>query len=142
MFSVINNQLSVVASLTSNAQQIVADNIVQLKAQYGHDNGVNNGTVLTGPYAAGDGIVDGYDTLTPATAAAWNQVLTVRIGLVARSAQAEKPSGSGPACDTTTTQPSWSGGSFNLSANANWTCYRYKVFETVIPLKNILWTQG
>jgi type IV pilus assembly protein PilW len=142
VFSVINSQLSVVASLSSNAQQVVADNIVQLKAQYGHDNGVNNGTVSTGPYAAGDGIVDSYDTVTPTTAAAWNQLLTVRIGVVARSAQPEKPSGPGPACDTTTTQPSWSGGNFNLSANANWMCYRYKVFETVIPVKNIIWTQG
>ena len=137
-----NNQLTVVASLQSTAQQVVADNIVQLKAQYGKDNGVNNGTVLTGPYVAGDGVVDSYDTVTPATAAAWNQLLTIRIGLVARSAQPEKPSGPGPACDTTTTQPSWSGGNFNLSANANWMCYRYKVFETVIPVKNILWTQG
>jgi type IV pilus assembly protein PilW len=142
VFSVVNNQLTVVASLQSTAQQVVADNIVQLKAQYGKDNGVNNGTVLTGPYVAGDGVVDSYDTVTPATAAAWNQLLTIRIGLVARSAQPEKPSGPGPACDTTTTQPSWSGGNFNLSANANWMCYRYKVFETVIPVKNILWTQG
>jgi type IV pilus assembly protein PilW len=142
VFSVVNNQLTVVASLTSAAQQVVADNIVQLKAQYGHDNGLNNGTVPTGPYVAGDGIVDSYDTVTPATATAWNQLLTVRIGLVARSAQPEKPSGPGPACDTTITAPTWSGGNFDLSANANWMCYRYKVFETVIPVKNILWTQG
>jgi len=142
VFSVVNNQLTVVPSLTSNVLQVVADNIVQLKAQYGHDNGVNNGTVLSGPYTASDGIVDSYDNVTPATAAAWNQLLTVRIGVVARSAQPEKPSGPGPACDTTTVAPTWSGGSFNLSANANWMCYRYKVFEVVVPIKNILWTQG
>ncbi len=142
VFTVVGNQLTVVASLSSNTQQVVADNVVQLKAQYGHDNGINNGTVPTGPYTAGDGIVDSYDTVTPATAAAWNQLLTVRIGLVARSAQPEKPSGTGPACDATTAPPTWSGGTFDLSANAQWQCYRYKVFETVIPVKNILWTQG
>ena len=81
----------------------------------------------------------------PANAAAWNAVLTVRIGLVARSAQPEKPAGGATACNTTTVAPTWSGSAtapFNLTANANWQCYRYKVFETVIPVKNILWTQG
>lgn len=151
VFTVVNNQLSVVASLSSNAQQLVADNIVQLKAQYGKDNGGADPGV-PGPHAKNDGIVDTYDTVIPDVVAdpanAWNQVLTVRIGVVARSAQPEKPSGAGPACDTTTAVPTWSGSAganpnpFDLSANAQWQCYRYKVFETVIPLKNILWTQG
>jgi type IV pilus assembly protein PilW len=142
VFSVVNGQLTVLPTLTSAQAQVVADGIVQLKAQYGKDNGVNNGTVSTGPYVANDGLIDSYDNVAPTSAAAWNQVLTLRIGLVARSAQPEKPSGAGPACDTTTTAPSWSGGNFDLTANANWMCYRYKVFETVIPVKNILWTQG
>ena len=142
VFGVLNNQLTVIATLTSTAQQVVSDNIVQMKAQYGKDNGVNNGTVPVGPYVKDDGIVDSYDNVLPASAAAWNEVLTVRIGLVARSAQPEKPSGAGPACDTTTVAPTWSGGNFDLSANANWKCYRYKVFETVVPVKNIIWTQG
>lgn len=137
VFSVVNNQLVVVTSLASAAQNVVSDNIVQLKAQYGKDDGSGGGT-------AGDGIVDGYDNVTPSSATActtnnataWNQVLTVRVGLVARSSQPEKPSGPGPACDTTTTAPSWSGGNFDLSADPNWMCYRYKVFETVIPVKN------
>jgi len=132
VFSVVNNQLTVVPTLTSNTQQVVADNIVQMKAQYGKDTN-------------GDGVVDTYDTVLPANAAAWNAVLTVRIGLVARSAQPEKPTGGAAACNTTTAAPTWSGSAtapFNLTANASWQCYRYKVFETVIPVKNILWTQG
>jgi type IV pilus assembly protein PilW len=145
VYTVVNDQLTVVPTLTSNTQQVVADNIVQMKAQYGKDNGVNNGTVPTGPYVKDDGIVDGYDSVLPASAAAWNEVLTVRIGLVARSAQPEKPIGGAAACNTTTAAPTWSGSAtapFDLTANANWQCYRYKVFETVIPVKNILWTQG
>jgi type IV pilus assembly protein PilW len=147
VFSVVNNQLTVTATLSSNAQQAVAGNIVQVKAQYGKDNGGVDPS-LPGPHTANDGIVDIYDTVVPPNAAAWNQLLTVRIGVVARSAQPEKPSGAGPACDTTTTTPTWSGSTgsnpnpFNLTANANWQCYRYKVFETVIPVKNIIWTQG
>jgi type IV pilus assembly protein PilW len=129
VFSVFNSQLTVIATLSSATRQVVADNIVQLKAQYGHDTD-------------GDGIVDTYDTVAPTNAAAWNQLLAVRVGIVARSAQPEKPSGAGPGCNTTTVAPTWSGGNFDLSANATWQCYRYKVFETVIPVKNIIWTQG
>ena len=151
VFSVVNNQLVVLPQLSSAAQQVVTDGVVQIKAQYGKDNGVNNGTVPVGPYTVNDGIVDSYDNVTPTSAAAWGQVLTVRIGVVTRSAQPEKPSGGGTACNTTTTAPTWSGSTtlsggsldpFDLTANANWMCYRYKVFETVIPVKNILWTQG
>ncbi|HTS54531.1 MAG TPA: PilW family protein [Burkholderiales bacterium] len=134
VFTVVNDQLTVVPTLTSNTQQVVADNIVQMRAQYGKDT--------SNPP---DGIVDIYDNVLPASAAAWNAVLTVRIGLVARSAQPEKPTGGAAACNTTTAAPTWSGSAtapFDLTANANWQCYRYKVFETVIPVKNILWTQG
>ena len=147
VFSVVNNQLTVIPTLTSNAAQVVADNIVQLKVQYGMDNGGADPS-LPGPHTANDGIIDTYTTVVPATSQAWNQMLTVRIGLVARSAEPEKPSGAGPGCDTTTVTPTWSGSTgatpnpFNLTANAQWQCYRYKVFETVIPIKNILWTQG
>ena len=60
-----------------------------------------------------------------------------------------KPSGGG-ACDTTTAAPTWSGTAFgvapfgfqtslDLSADANWQCYRYKAFETSIPLRNWIW---
>jgi len=152
VFSVVNNQLTLTQTFSSNAAQVMADNIVQVKAQYGKDNGGVDPSV-PGPHTANDGIVDVYDTVVPNIVPVpspnpWNQVLTVRIGVVARSAQPEKPSGAGPACDTTTVAPTWSGSTgsnpnpFDLSANANWQCYRYKVFETVIPIKNILWTQG
>jgi type IV pilus assembly protein PilW len=142
VFRVTNNQFTVLPSLSTNTAQVIADNIVQVRAQYGKDNGANNGTVATGPYVADDGIVDSYDNTTPATAVAWGEVLTVRVALVARSAQPEKPTGGSNTCNTTTAAPTWSGGTFNLTANANWMCYRYKVFETVIPIKNAIWSQG
>ncbi len=136
-----NGALVLVPYLTSSAAQVVADQIVQLKAQYGKDNGVNNGTASCGACVANDGVVDSFDSVTPASAAAWSQVLAIRVGLVARSAQPEKPSGNA-GCDTTTTAPAWSGGAFNLSALPQWQCYRYKVFETTIPVRNQLWFQG
>jgi len=135
--------LTLTPGLTSSAQTIVAEGIVQMKAQYGKDDGVNNGTVtLGGSYTANDGVVDGWSTAQPTTQAQWAQVLAVRVGLVARSANPEKPSVQGGNCDTTTAAPSWMGGSFDLSANAAWQCYRYKVFQTTVPLRNMLWSQG
>jgi type IV pilus assembly protein PilW len=61
--------------------------------------------------------------------------------MVSRSATPEKPSDKSKTCDTTTTPPVWSGGTFNLSANPNWQCYRYKVFESTIPVRNMVWNQ-
>jgi len=104
-----------------------------MKAQYGKDDG--------GGGTPGDGIVDTYDNVTPTTAAQWSQVLAVRIGIVARAATPEKPSGTG-GCDTTTVAPTWVGGTFNLTADANWQCYRYKIFQNTIPVRNMLWSQG
>jgi type IV pilus assembly protein PilW len=60
---------------------------------------------------------------------------------VARSAQYEKPESG--TCRTTTadTVKSWSTwASFDTSRYpADWQCYRYKVFETVVPLRNAIW---
>jgi type IV pilus assembly protein PilW len=122
---------------------VVVDNVVQLKAQYGRDDGIDNGTVDNAVYAAGDGIVDNYTSSMPAVPAAadWARNLAVRLAVVSRSVQPERPNVAGGDCDATTAFPTWSGGALDLSANPDWRCYRYKVFETTIPLRNMLWTQ-
>jgi type IV pilus assembly protein PilW len=58
-----------------------------------------------------------------------------RLVVVARSAQLEKD-------NVTTVAPTWAGTGttpINLSNDANWQRYRYKVFETVAPLRNMAW---
>lgn len=131
-YAIQNSALTVTAGLTAGAPLAIADGIVQMKAQYGKDT--NN-----------DGAVDTYDTTQPATAAAWTQVIAVRIALVARSGQREKPNATTGLCDTTTAFPTWAGGTLDLSANAglaagdDWKCYRYKTFETTVPLHNVIW---
>ena len=92
----------------------VAAHIVQLQAQYGKDTD-------------GDGAVDTWDEITPAAPNAWLQVVAVRIGLVARSAMPERPDPATGACNTTTTPPRWSVGEFDLSADTEWRCFRYRV---------------
>jgi type IV pilus assembly protein PilW len=145
-YAVANNALTVsnafVIAGGVPAVNTIADNIVHMRVDYGVDDGVNDGSVTFNTvYAAGDGIVDRYISATPN----WAQVIAVRVAVVARSALAEKPAaGPGAPCDTTTSAPTWSGNTaaaraFDLSADPNWQCYRYRVFETTVSLRNWIW---
>jgi len=136
VFSVQNAQLMSRALGTAAATPIF-DNIVQLQAQYGKDDGVNNGTVVHATYTAGDGIIDNFDEVQPAQ---WAQVLAVRLAVVARSNLQERPDPDG-VCRTTTVAPNWAGGAITVAdaPAAPWQCFRYKVFQTVIPLRNMIW---
>jgi type IV pilus assembly protein PilW len=135
----------------------VAENIVQLKAEYGLDDGVNNGTITASPFIKGDGIVDRYTTASPPNPSAdWMLVRTIRIAVVARSAQPLKPT-TGTVCDATpafdpslvnTTYPvRWAygpdapkGRPIDVSNSADWQCYKYQVFESTVSLRNVLWS--
>jgi type IV pilus assembly protein PilW len=99
----------------------VADNIVGLQAQYGRDTS-----------APMDMTVDVYDKTTPADACGYARIPAVRLGVLARSTQYEKET-------VTTGDPAWQGGTFTISGLPDWSHYRYKVFQTVIPLRNIIW---
>jgi type IV pilus assembly protein PilW len=131
---------TVVPGYTPTPAPIVR-NIVDLQAQYGKDNGVDNLTVKSTTFVANDGRVDSYDIVTPTTGAEWQQVLSVRIGLLAQSDNYEKPATPGGPCTATTVAPTWAGGTFNVPGGLP-SCYRYRVFETVVPLRNMIWRQG
>jgi type IV pilus assembly protein PilW len=112
-------------------------NIVNLQAMYGKDTD-------------GDNAVDTYDNVTPTTAAGWALVRTIRIAVVAQSGQYEKE-------EVTSSDPLWNvGGTTNPVTGAsacgasqclaldvqhvpNWKHYRYKVYEMVMPVRNVLW---
>jgi type IV pilus assembly protein PilW len=100
----------------------IASDIVSLRAQYGQDT--------SSPM---DGIVDSYGQTSPTTACGWVMVPAIRLALVARNGQYEKTT-------VTTAAPSWLGSAstpIDLTGNANWQHYRYKVFQTIAPLRNI-----
>jgi type IV pilus assembly protein PilW len=131
-YYILNNTLTVDQLVTGQLAQPVAANIVQLKALYGKDTN-------------GDGIVDTWNTTAPVTSSDWASVLAVRVALVARSAQPEKPDPTTGVCSTTTVAPTvtWDDGTTTqliLTANANWQCYRYKVFHMTTSLRNLIWT--
>ncbi len=114
----------------------LADQIVNLQAQYGidtnNDNSIDGWVEPTGP-------IWGDTAVTPVRADIM-LIKAVRLAVVARSARMEGKE-TGEACTTTTVAPvAWNGGpSIDLSANPDWRCYRYKVFQTIIPLRNMIW---
>lgn len=110
----------------------IAPEIVDFQAEYGvaavGSQQVNAWVPATGSWAS------------PLSTTDTARIKAVRVALVARSAQADKPDTAG-ACTTTTSTAGWSSwASFStVSTLTDWKCYRYKVFETVIPLRNIIW---
>lgn len=151
VYSISNNALQLATLFSATSSTVVpaytptpftiVDNIVDLQAEYGKDNGVNNGTVGAVAYTANDGIVDSYDNVTPANGVEWQQVLSVRIGVLARSEHFVKPENVGDPCSATTAAPTWRGGAFAVPGGIP-SCYGYRVFETVVPLRNMIWRQG
>jgi type IV pilus assembly protein PilW len=115
-------------------EQVMAD-IIDLQAQYGvAEEGMQE--------VGDDDWVDATGDWAKSTPAVWRRIKSVRIAIVARSSQYERPA-PGKTCGTTTAADvaQWSGwAKFNSAAYpSNWSCYRYKVFETVIPLRNVIW---
>lgn len=112
-------------------------NIVNMQALYGKDTDA-------------DGAVNAWDNVTPTTHAGWLQVMAVRLAVVSRSSQFEKE-------DVTFANPQWDVGNAGTVAgsavcgtskcltlkvetpSADWKRYRYRVFDTVIPLRNMIW---
>jgi len=114
-------------------------NIVNFKAIYGKDTNA-------------DSVVDTWDNATPTTNAGWRQVLAVRLAIVARSDQYEKE-------EVTLANPVWDVGTavavvgtsacgtsqcltlkVDFAYATDWKHYRYKIFDTVVPLRNMLWS--
>lgn len=129
----------------------IAEGVINLKAEYGYDTN-NNGQIDDGPGNA--------EWLTALPAGAdWRRVLAIRVAVLVRSRQFERSSD--PAASTanvvTTTNPFYFDDPVNrkfLMTNVdgsmpaiatvgdpnNWRHYRYRVYERVIPLRNLLWT--
>ncbi|RTL32985.1 MAG: hypothetical protein EKK53_28700 [Burkholderiales bacterium] len=98
----------------------VAEGIVSLRAEYAKDTAVPR-----------DLTADSYDQTSPITPCGWSRVVGVRLVLVSRSRQPDKNT-------VTASAPSW-GGSAPISfstVNPEWQKYRYRTFETTVPLRN------
>lgn len=108
--------------------------IVSLQAVYGHDTST-----------PADHIADVWNAVPPRTGDAWRRVVAVRIALVARSANNDSRPDQGVTA-VTATLPVWHPDGTTAEPidvrtviGDDWQQYRYKVYEAVIPLRNVLW---
>lgn len=136
-YSVASANLQVL-EMPSATPLVLTSNIVNIQAQYGIAD-AGSQVVNCWVNATTGNTCDASDWSAP-TSAMVARIKAVRIAVVARSAQPEKPDTAGN-CSTTTTAPvSWSGGpAVSLTGDAQWKCYRYKVFQTIVPLRNVIW---
>lgn len=152
-FTVSDGRLTYTEGL-SGETYILLDNVVAFKAQFGLDGRPSeqgNVQVPNQDYVQNVGgftdriDLDGYGNTIDADGNGvisgpgdWLRVGAVRIAIVVRSRQPEiNPDGS---CTATSSLPAWGWGSVSAaSLPADWRCYKYKVFQTAVPLRNMMW---
>lgn len=111
----------------------ISSNIVSLRAEYGRDTATAVVSAVPNPTPSYQ--VSQYDQTTPVTDCGWIRTLAVRLVLVARSTQIDAAVNS--------EAPDWLGSAstpIDLSAETGWQNYRYKTFQTVVPIRNVTWT--
>ena len=124
----------------SSVTSIIGADIVSLKAQYGVANAgsqdVNAWVKATS--------TTGWDALD---AAKVKRIKAVRIVILARSSQRESADVTFPCKDTSGTVVNANGPCVwpdsepvvNLASNADWKKYRYRIYQTIIPIRNVIW---
>ena len=146
-----NRSLARTEVIHNTARFNVAEGVINLKAQYGVD-------------ATGSGRVTVWSVAAPVDL---RTVLAVRVSILVRSQQYERRASAAPGAGAVTVSPPavWSGGTFvptdptslaavyvmtNVDGSAdsfdatstdpnNWRNYRYRVYDKVIPLRNMIW---
>lgn len=125
-FLIQDDQLFEVDPMGAVGPAALVSGIVDLQAVYGvapaGSNKISEWVPATGIWAALDADV----TLV-------SRIRAVRLAIVARSPQYEKDQVTGASVEL------WSGGP-SYSPTADGRHYRYKVFETIVPLRNVIWS--
>jgi type IV pilus assembly protein PilW len=136
-YSIVSNNLQqTINDNTGNvATNVIASNIINMQVQYGVAN-ANSNSVACWTDATGSAC-SGTNWASPALADV-KRIKAIRVAIVARSAQKASV-----ACGTATTAPaSWADvTAIPPSGIADWGsgCYRYKVYQTIIPIRNVIW---
>jgi type IV pilus assembly protein PilW len=160
-YQINNDELREVEIAKSNGAIFtsLSSSIVAIRAQYGIDSAAPNPAVAaTVAVPNGDGMVDAwvdartsadplidktpdhpaFGTASPASVAAgWGRVTAIRLAVVARSDRFEKDAVA-PATITL-----WNGGAIYNVPTGDARHYRYKVYQTIVPIRNLVWrSQG
>ena len=108
---------------------VMVRNVMAFRAQYGITSAAAGSTGLQTWQSATGGFTNLDATTLP-------RVRALRIGLVTRSPQAEKPNAAG-VCEATDAMPDLFGEAVTADV-ADWRCYRYRTSIAVVPLRNLV----
>jgi type IV pilus assembly protein PilW len=137
------DRTSVINGVSTTTPSVVG--IVNLQAQYGVSATASSNQVAEWVDPSGA-------TWAAPTVANRNRIKAIRIAVVARNAKVEQTAVTAACSSTTAAAPAglcaWAGSAtspapvVDLSAgDANWARYRYRVFETIVPLRNVIWSK-
>ena len=135
-YSVGNGSLMAKDYFSNSGLVQVASHVVGLKARYGISD--VGGQAVTQWVSATMGPAGNWALPTPTDA---KRIKAIRLAVVVRSPLKERPDPATGTCNITNTPPvTWPDGPvIDLSNDTDWRCYRYRSFETVVPLRNVLW---
>ncbi len=118
--------------------------MVNLQAQYGFDARAGAQTI-PGVNWWSDSLIDANHNGVIGDVGDWQRILAVRVAMVLRSTQRKEG-----ACDTRA--PNWLAGeavtgqlqpvSLSIGTANHATCFRYRVLDAEIPLRNLLWSDA
>lgn len=136
---------SCTGSTFTNATPLAA-NVVNIQAQYGVIPSSLVGGIACWVNATGasTNACDASDWSSP-TLANTKRIEAIHLAVTVISPQIEKPNSTGACTATASTAAtnypvSWPGGpTIDVTTLPNWKCYRYKVFQTIIPIRNAIW---
>ncbi|PPC87611.1 MAG: prepilin-type cleavage/methylation domain-containing protein [Methylotenera sp.] len=122
--------------------------IVSMQAQYGVSASANSNQVTEWVNATGAWA----NTATTPTLADRNRIKAIRVAVVARNGLLENTNVTDACSSLTNAKPTglcaWDGAeagsaapAIDLSADANWRRYRYRVYESTFPIRNIIWSR-
>jgi type IV pilus assembly protein PilW len=118
-YSVNANKELVQQSVLTGNSLVIAENVMAFKARYGHD-------------ATGNGTIDTWDTTIPTTSAGWAATTNIRMGLAVRNPQREA------GLVTASPLTLWPNGP-TITLSADDQHYRYRTYNVVVPLRNMIW---
>jgi type IV pilus assembly protein PilW len=132
---------------TTAAPAAVTDNIVAIKAQYGLDR---RSAALFDPEKGmqvdtwSGTMVDADGDGTAGSAGDYARIAAVRVAVVARSRNPEKPNAAGVCSATADVAFTVFDGTVTVPLTVtgdtvDWKCYRYRSFEAIVPLRNSAW---
>ena len=150
------NQFEITSFLSSNNsanKQIVNSDIINFQAQYGFDarEGEQASPMVT---KWSSKILDINKDKIVGNSADIKKILAIRIAVVFRNRNPELPV---KGICSASSSPNWMAGNdisgeleltnIDVSKNTdksevpNWACYQYKVMQSVIPIKNLIWSE-